>query len=248
MKTGLLLSLALMLAVMASAFAADEITDDMLNTLPVIRTGVDTETLILTDDINIAEAQVKAYPGNPEAWFLLSIAYSRSPYLEKGFLAMKKAKKLIKHSDGGYANFNKKIREYEAMSAYRQGDTLVLYRLAFAYFTKGYLLENGYIKNTDETHGPYYQQAEATMRGVIAIDPDDVWAKNYLGFLLVDMYGEKRLDEAMALWESVVAEDPANPGANIMLGESWIKKGNLKKAARYAVRGLEGRLAWELSN
>ena len=207
--------------------------------------NVASESLILTDDVATAEAQAQSYPNNPEAHYLLAIAYSRTPYLEKAYQAFRKAKKLMKKSEAGYAGINDKIAEYEAMLAYRPEDPLVLYRLAFGYYTKGYGIEHDYIQNTPETPQSYYEKAETTLRRLIAVDPQDVWARNYLGFLLVDIDEKKHLDEAIRLWEESLAVKKDNPGAYMLLGEAYMRKGNLRKAVEYGAQGLHSRLSWQ---
>lgn len=210
----------------------------------VIKIEESVEDLVLTDDISIAEAQAKAYPDNPEAHFLLAIAYSRSPYVEKAFLSAKQAKKVMKNSEEGYANLDAKLAEYQDMLTYRVDDPLVLYRLGFAYFLKGYGIEKGYIKNTEEQPQTYYNKAEETLRYLISKYPDDIWAMNYLGFLLVDIDEEKNLDEAISLWKQSAAIEDNNPGAYMLLGEAFLKKGDLKQGATYAAKGLKERMLW----
>ncbi len=217
-----------------TVFSGAPITADLSN-----------ESLTLTDDLEIAKAQAEAYPDSFEAQFLLAIAYSRTPYIEKGFYAFKRAKKLMKKSPERYANLDEKIAEYEDMLTYRVDDPLVLYRLAFIYYTKGYGIEKNYIRNSPESPEFWYAKAEETLSRLIDVDPEDIWARNYLGFLMVDTGGEKRLDEAMTLWEeSLAVDDSNNPGAYMLLGQAWLKKGNLRRAVEHAARGLEMRLMW----
>lgn len=213
----------------------------------VIRIESSVEDLVLTNDISVAEAQAKAYPNNPEAHFLLAIAYSRSPYVEKAFQSAKQAKKIMKHSEEGYENLDAKLAEYESMLSYRVDDPLVLYRLGFGYFLKGYGIEKGYIKDAaekGETPEQYYLKAEETLRYLISKHPNDIWAMNYLGFLLVDIDEEKNLDEAITLWKESVAIEDNNPGAYMLLGEAYLKKGDLKQGATYAAKGLKERMFW----
>ncbi len=244
----LALPLALLFLLMSplAALCEEEEAITTIQLPPPISAGISADDLVLTDDISVAEAQAKAYPNNPEAHFLLAIAYTRTPYLEKAYHAFRRAKKLMKHSEGGYKNLDQKIQEYEAMTLYRADDPLVLYRLAFGYFTKGYGIQEDYIQNTDEQPEIYYQKAEETLRRLIAVHPDDIWARNYLGFLLINMNEDQHLSEAIRLWEESITVDPKNPGAYILLGEAYLKQGNLKKAVEYGAKGLESRLIWEL--
>jgi len=206
-----------------------------------LKGGTSQETFLLTDDVDTAQAQVDKYPEDPEAYFLLAVAYSRTPYFEKAFQAAKKAKKLIKQSPEGYAKFDGKIGEYEKMRDANPDDTRVLYRLGFAYFMKGYALEKNYIKDSPDTPAKFYTLAEQHMRKVIALDPKDIWARNYLGYLLVDADENANLDKAIALWEESLAMNAENPGANFMLGQAYLKKGDLRKALQYGAKGLAAR-------
>lgn len=241
LASGLLISLVLSNGIVLDVFAEQSSGNPPSKTATPLKGGLSQEAFDLTDDVKIAEAQVTAFPDDPEAHFLLAIAYSRTPYFEKAFYAAKKAKKLIKHSPGGYANFDQKINNYQAMAAINPNDTKVLYRLAFGYFMKGYLIEKNYIKNSPQPPEQFYSLAETTLRQVIALDPKDLWARNYLGFVLVDMDETRHLDEAISLWEGALALQPDNPGANLMLGEAYLKKGNLRKAVQYGAKGLENR-------
>lgn len=231
--------------------AAQRVTSEPAPAVPArkpIQATVDSESLTLTNDVAVAEAQARAYPDDPEAQFLLAMAYSRTPYLEKSFAAFKKAKKLIKTSPGGYADFDAKIAEYERMLAYKPDDPLVLYRLGFGYFVRGYGVQEGYIKNSEQPAASYYAKAEETFHHLLAVRPDDIWALNYLGFLLVDQDEAHNLDKATALWERSVTINPVNPGAYLLLAEASLKRGNLKKAMEYGALAARHRIGWQLGN
>lgn len=244
---GGILSIVLLISLVQAKEPIPEVEKTVYTGMPVT-VDLSHESLTLTDDLAVAKAQAKAYPDSFEAQFLLAVAYSRTPYIEKGFYAFKKAKKLMKKSPDKYRNLDEKIAEYEEMLTYRMEDPLVLYRLAFIYYTKGYGIEKDYIQDSKQKPAFWYAKAEETLRRLIAVDPDDIWARNYLGFLLVDTGGETRLEEAMALWEESLAKNSANnPGAYMLLGEAWLKKGNLRKAVEFAAQGLEMRMLWEES-
>lgn len=218
-------------------------------TMSALRIDLRQDSLNITNDIALAEAQARAYPEDPEAQFLLAIAYSRSVHLEKAMKALQRTKRLIKKSPEGYAKVDHLIDSYREMLAYRAEDPLIHYRLAFGYYMKGYAIEHQYIKGSSESPMAYYQQAEAEMRQVIALDPGDIWARNYLGFLLVDREvaseavagtSGERLDQAIRIWEDSVGISPENPGAYFLLGEAYLKKGDLRKALEYASKGYAG--------
>ena len=60
--------------------------------------STETEDIALTDDINIAKAQVSKYPENPEAHFNLAIALSHTSLVEEAIKELRKTKKLIRRS------------------------------------------------------------------------------------------------------------------------------------------------------
>jgi tetratricopeptide (TPR) repeat protein len=212
----------------------------------VIELDTQQEALNITDDIGLAEAQVKAYPESPEAQLLLSIAYSRSPqHFEKAIRGLQRTKRLIKRSPEGYGTIEKLLTNYEEMLTYRPDDPKILYRLAFGYYLKGYLIENRYLQTPSESPEPLYDQAEVTMRRVFELEPTDIWARNYLGYLLVERKGEENLDQAIGLWEDSLKVSADNPGASLMLGEAYLKKGNLKKAMKYATKGFQALLPFQ---
>ena len=57
-----------------------------------IQLGTETEDIILTDDVNLAKAQVEKYPDNPEAHFNLAIALSRTSYVEEAIKELRKTR------------------------------------------------------------------------------------------------------------------------------------------------------------
>jgi cytochrome c-type biogenesis protein CcmH/NrfG len=208
-----------------------------------LKMDLNAETLNITNDLATAEAQAAAYPDNPEAQFLLAIAYSRSPYLEKALKTLQRTKKLVKHSPEGYATLDRLMGEYEAMRTYRAEDPLIHYRLAFGYYLKAYGLQKHYIPTEKEPDGEqaiarYLDQAEASMRRVVALDPGDIWARNYLGFLLAERKPQENMAEAIRIWEGSVAVSADNPGAYLLLGQAYLKQGNLKEAVKMANQGL----------
>lgn len=205
------------------------------NTNSPLEASAHEELLNITDDLSVLEEQVKAYPNNPEAHLLLAVAYTRHiEYFERAIKTLRRAKRLIKKSPEGYKTADKLIEHYEQILTYRPNDAKVLYRLAFGYYLKGYGIQKNYIKNTTEQPDPFFDKAEATMRQAIAADPTDIWAKDYLGYLLVERNPEQNLDPAIQIWEDALQLDAKHPGTNILLGEAYLKKGDLKKALQYA--------------
>jgi Flp pilus assembly protein TadD len=69
-----------------------------------------------------------------------------------------------------------------------------------------------------------YDQAEASFRRALAIDPNNGLTLNYLGYMLAD-HNEK-LDEALAMIQKAVQLDPQNYAYLDSLGWAYFKLGN----------------------
>lgn len=100
-----------------------------------------TEDLIPTDDIVLAQKQVQAYPDSPEASFILAVALTRTSRVEEALKEVRRARKLAE-TKGGTAYFDKMIESYEDMLKNYPKDIHVRYGLAWAYYMKAYLLAN----------------------------------------------------------------------------------------------------------
>jgi tetratricopeptide (TPR) repeat protein len=73
--------------------------------------------------------------------------------------------------------------------------------------------------------------SEATLRQILAKEPDNATALNNLGYFLVER-GE-RLDEALGMIERAVRKEPANASFLDSLGWAYFKQGKLNQAERY---------------
>lgn len=207
---------------------------------PMFSLNAESEALKLTDDIQIAKEQLRKHPNSTEAHFLMAAAYSRSPYLNKAFSHIKKAKNLLK-AEKDFEFIDRAIQDYESLLQNSPNDPIILYRLAFIYYFKGYSLEkyphhykNGPSGNKEE----FYQRARETMARVIEINPQDTWARNYLGYLTSD--NGRNLAKAIPIWqESLAIDSEQNAGAYLLLSQAYFKQGNLKEALVYGAKGLE---------
>lgn len=242
---------ALFLALSASSLLAT--AADLPATTPIkkarpVSGAVAAEVYALTNDFSVAEAQVKANPDDPEARFLLAVAYSRTPYVERALEQLDFSRRLARKSKEGFALFDRKIAEYEALLRHNPDDKLVLYRLAFGYYMRGYAVANGYIKNAEptpeNTPDAFYEKSERTFRHLSEIDPADISTLNYLGFLLAEREPQKNYDAAVALWQRSLQVTPDNPGAYMLLGQAAMKTGNLRQAVEYSTQALKARNAW----
>jgi cytochrome c-type biogenesis protein CcmH/NrfG len=209
-----------------------------------IELSTEKKTLDLTDDIARAEAQAAAYPNDPEAQFLLAVAYSRSPYIEKALQVLQRTKRLIKNRADRLETVERLTQDYEAALTQRPNDTRILYRLAFGYYLKGMGLKKyqqvGLAEQLEWVH-----KAQATLKQVIALDPTDVAARNYLGFIVAeegtDTQKPDMLPMAITMWQQSLAVNPVNPGAYWLLGQAYLKQGNLLKAAQHVEKGIQAR-------
>jgi tetratricopeptide (TPR) repeat protein len=75
------------------------------------------------------------------------------------------------------------------------------------------------------------QDAERTIRQVLAIDPGNADALNYLGYLLADR--GQQLDEAIRLVRRALDADPGNPSYLDSLGWAHFRRGDVDEAEKY---------------
>ena len=107
-----------------------------------LQIGTETEDIVLTDDLNIAKAQVAKYPDNPEAHFNLAIALSRTSLVEQAIKELRKTKVLIRKPENT-GTIDKKINEYKEMLKDNRNEVYantIRYRLAFCHYLKAYLI------------------------------------------------------------------------------------------------------------
>jgi tetratricopeptide (TPR) repeat protein len=81
-----------------------------------------------------------------------------------------------------------------------------------------------------------HADAEAVFADLVARDPDDASAANYLGYMWADR-GE-RLDEALQLVSRAVELEPNNPAYLDSLGWVHFRKGNLQEAEQWLRRAV----------
>ncbi len=206
--------------------------------------GVSQETTGLTDNIQAVTSQVEKTPDDPEAHFLLGVAYSRTPYVERALQELQTAKKLARRQPEGYALFDRKIRDYEHLLTKNPDNTLLLYRLAFGYYLRGYATTHNLMDAKTQPASFYYDLSEQTFRHLIALDATDFSARNYLGYLLAEREPDKNYFAATSLWQESLAISNRNPGAYLLLGEAAMRKGNLRQAVDYSAKAVKARNEW----
>src|SRR6185437_3803986 len=72
-----------------------------------------------------------------------------------------------------------------------------------------------------------YDKAIPLLKQVVANDPNNADANNYLGYSYREL---GKLNEALKFYEQALKIDPTHKGANEYLGELYLMKGDLKKA------------------
>ena len=82
-----------------------------------------------------------------------------------------------------------------------------------------------------------YDAAEAEFRRVLAADPDNAGALNYLGYMLADQ--NMRLDEAQKLISKAVELDPQNGAYLDSLGWVYFRQNRLEEAVNYLQKALQ---------
>lgn len=162
-------------------------------------------------------------PKDPNGFFELAMAYSRSSYIEKAWPALQEVDKL----DANFAN--KVIQKMNNHLAKNPNDTEARYKLAFGYYFKG-------LKNNDTM---YKQKAKDEFDRIIKQDPNNIWAMNYRAYLYTE---DGELDKGIDMWERSLAIDKNNPVTHFVLGHAYYKKGKFKQALQ------EIGLAFDLRN
>jgi tetratricopeptide (TPR) repeat protein len=82
-----------------------------------------------------------------------------------------------------------------------------------------------------------YDQAEGEFRKVLASDPDNTSALNYLGYMLVDR--NVRVQEAYEMIKKAVDKEPTNGAYLDSLGWAYFRLGKLDEAENYLKQALE---------
>ena len=83
----------------------------------------------------------------------------------------------------------------------------------------------------------YFERAVECFRQVLALQPDDAYALNYLGYSFADR--GVNLEEAVQLLTRAVAIEPDNGAFFDSLGWAYYRLGELEEAERYLSRALE---------
>lgn len=90
------------------------------------------------------------------------------------------------------------------------------------------LLYAAFLEGTLYDREQMFDQAEASFRRALRIDPDNSMALNYLGYMLADH--DQKLDEALSMIQKAVQLDPQNYAYLDSLGWAYFKIGNYNLA------------------
>jgi len=78
-----------------------------------------------------------------------------------------------------------------------------------------------------------WEEAEAEYRRAVALDPKSRSARLSLA---ITLYSELKNDEAFAITESLLSEDPVNPEANLLAGEILVQRNQFAQAEPYLLK------------
>ena len=216
-----------------------------------LQIGTETEDIVLTDDLNIAKAQVAKYPDNPEAHFNLAIALSRTSLVEQAIKELRKTKLLIRKPENA-GTIDKKITEYKEMLKDHANEAYasnIRYRLAFCHYLKAYLISKDIEKakgqkpksksldllnakplSLNDSNPEIKKNLEQSVyyfKDQLKANSHDIWTKVYYGFILAEQYNDYH--SAKKIWTEATIQDPNNPAPHFFLGELKIKEGDLKE-------------------
>ena len=82
-----------------------------------------------------------------------------------------------------------------------------------------------------------FEESEAAFRQVLAINPNNAAALNYLGYMLADR--NQKLDEAYQMVKKALDQDPGNGAYMDSLGWVYFRQGKLSEAEGMLIRALE---------
>lgn len=171
------------------------------------------------------EQQVARAPGDPQARFTLAMLYARDGRLLEGYNHLQAADQ----ATGGPSQRAPVVRQIvgdaEGLLRSNPSDLLARYRLAFARFFLG-------------DHGGAMNE----MQRIIAVEPRNDWAWGYLGAGYSTL---GQTDRAIAAWERGLAINPKNAALHYVLGLSYAKKGDKKKAAAHFAAAYRDRTLYE---
>lgn len=237
---GILLALALVSMLQVTVLAVEEDVDSQGEVTFTV--GVDKIERKLAKTIPEAQTDVMEYPNDPGRHFELAALYSRTNYLEEALKEVKTARNLILEQDDP-KYLRETIQAFEKLTKAKPGNSLGWYRLAMAYYLKAYALDNpkyaGKLReNGTDTAASYYAKAQKTFNKVLTLNPHDIYARNYLGYMLYK--NQNKVPEGIKLWkESLAIESKNNMGAYFLLANAYKNNGDFVNSLIYGAKALE---------
>jgi len=176
--------------------------------------NTDTEDISLTDDLDIAKAQVEKYPDNAEAHFNLAIALSRTSYVEQSIKELRKTKKLIRKPENA-GLIDKKIDEYKEILKHNPDNASVnniRYRLAFTHYLKAYYISKEIEKK--EKAETLYTTSQQKKKDVGI----DLFSNQKLIKIDKDPQIKENLDQSLSYFKELLKYDPNDSWAKVYYG------------------------------
>lgn len=156
-------------------------------------------------ELELLNQRVQEQPSNPDARFDLAMGLARTSKLESAWAELQK----LNDMDRSYSD--KVVSTYEPLVKENASNIEARFRLAFGY----------YFKNQKDLARQQFEE-------ILKLDPNYVWAYNYMGFF----YAEGNdLTKAMEQWNKAIALHPDNAVAHFLMGQAHYRKGQLKEAA-----------------
>jgi tetratricopeptide (TPR) repeat protein len=177
--------------------------------------NTDTEDISLTDDLDIAKAQVEKYPDNAEAHFNLAIALSRTSYVEQSIKELRKTKKLIRKPENA-GLIDKKIDEYKEILKHSPDNASVnniRYRLAFTHYLKAYFISKEIEKKEKLENKTTEKSKEKKKNAGI-----DLFSNQKLIKIDNDPQIKESLEQSLSYFKEVLKHDPNDSWAKVYYG------------------------------
>ncbi len=179
-----------------------------------------------------ADAALKKYPKEPKVAEERALVLSDQGKVDDAVAAMRAVEKGSPNTDieVQIAQFYEKAKRYDDMAkALDEAEKLAASNddKMNVYFSRGAMYE----------HEKKFDAAEAEFKKVLALNPDNAGALNYLGYMLADR--NVRLDEAYQMVKKALDLEPDNYAYMDSLAWVYYRQGKLDDAEELLVRALE---------
>jgi tetratricopeptide (TPR) repeat protein len=181
----------------------------------------------------IAREAVAKHPKNLGLQLMLAEQLADSGQPEQGIAL---AKTLLANKSSDLEVYRALTTMYTRMRRWKDASE-ALSHVSKLSITKDDLLYADFLEGTLYDRQGMYDQAEASFRKVLTIDPQNSMTLNYLGYMLADH--NKNLTEALAMIQKAVQLDPQNYAYLDSLGWAYFKLGNYNLAETDLRRAVE---------